>query len=170
MPPSSPCSSSPTAAGSTSSATSWCAGVSKTNSNPAWKNSNLELEATLHFPFRTCFKFIYLDTISPTQREYYICSDRCEPSLCSVNFGGGDSLKDGRSLVLPPSSNGSTLRSAEAAFSQPPEDGALLASYSVFVLEPGADLGKETQQENKPNRSFRAFSPLKIILNFVFLL
>ena len=33
-------------------------------------------------------------------------------------------------------------KEAEALFLQPAEDGALMASYSVFVVEPGTDVGK----------------------------
>ena len=34
------------------------------------------------------------------------------------------------------------LAKPDALFLQPPEDGALMASYSVFVVEPGSDVGK----------------------------
>ncbi len=44
----------------------------------------------------------------------------------------GEEKKAGRSLISDDN----------AAFAQPPEDGALMASYSVFVLEPGASIGK----------------------------
>ena len=62
--------------------------------------------------------------------EPFFFAARCPSSLCDVNFGN----KSGRSL-----SNGDLLPEQ-----QQPDDGALMASYSVFVVEPGAELGKRT--------------------------
>ena len=58
-------------------------------------------------------------------------SARCPSSLCDVNFGN----KSGRSIGD---------QDLDLAQQPPPDDGALMASYSVFVVEPGAVLGKKS--------------------------
>ena len=63
--------------------------------------------------------------------HYSFLLARCPLSLCDVNFGN----KTGRSL----SSGGDG--DLDLSQQPPPEDGALMASYSVFVVEPGAELG-----------------------------
>ena len=54
-------------------------------------------------------------------------SDDCETPICDYKEKTGRSLED---------------QNPEALLQQPAEEGALMASYSVFVLEPGEQVGK----------------------------
>ena len=53
-------------------------------------------------------------------------SDDCETPICDYKEKTGRSLED---------------QNPEALLQQPAEEGALMASYSVFVLEPGEQVG-----------------------------
>ena len=61
--------------------------------------------------------------------EYHLSiarSDDCETPICDYKEKSGRSLED---------------QNPEALLQQPAEEGALMASYSVFVLEPGEQVG-----------------------------
>ena len=53
-------------------------------------------------------------------------SDDCKTPICDYKEKSGRSLDD---------------QSPEALLQQPAEEGALMASYSVFVIEPGEQVG-----------------------------
>ena len=62
--------------------------------------------------------------------EWLLFTDQCEDAECGSN--DDNDLGQGRGFQEPRAD----------ALLQPPEDGALMASYSVFVVEPGAPVGK----------------------------
>ena len=62
---------------------------------------------------------------------YFQFSDDCDDSECSSNDVDVN-VGEGRGFLEPRAD----------ALLQPPEDGALMASYSVFVVEPGAPVGE----------------------------
>ena len=104
-------------------------------------------EATLY----SMFKFHNSNRVH-FQCDILVCNGRCPLSDCSrqeddeeettneiaeaaaaageADGGGG---KRGRSLASPPLAD---------ALLQSPTDGAVMASYSVFVVEPGQEVGK----------------------------
>ena len=59
--------------------------------------------------------------------EFTARSDDCEIPICDYKEKTGRSLED---------------QNPEALLQQPAEEDALMASYSVFVLEPGEQVGK----------------------------
>ena len=65
---------------------------------------------------------------------YIFFEDNCEEIDCGPESGNevGQDVGQGRALAEPRAD----------ALLQPPEDGALMASYSVFVVEPGAHVGQ----------------------------
>ena len=85
-----------------------------------FKYNNVEgaAEATLY----SMFKFPESNRVH-FQCDILVCKGVCK----KVNCGEDGSVPEARALQEP---------SADALL-QPPEDGALMASYSVFVLEPG---------------------------------
>lgn len=83
--------------------------------------------------FFSCF--IFLD-----ECEKVDCSSPSEEDDEEDIFDLADAANNrsrSRSLKEP-----SSQKPEAALFLQPPEDGALMASYSVFVVEPGSDVGK----------------------------
>ena len=72
-----------------------------------------------------------------------IVPDDCEEPICGGNV---TAVKGG--IGAPRDGNNGPLAQARAfepradALLQPAEDGALMASYSVFVVEPGASVGE----------------------------
>ena len=68
-------------------------------------------------------------------------SGRCPDSQCGKNGNNGTDL-----LPLPLQPQARSLEPKADALLQPSDDGALMASYSVFVLEPGEKVGKLTLQ------------------------
>ncbi len=78
---------------------------------------------------------------------------RCKPhvsaGLCALNAGEGNVVGGNGSRVV---------FGGPDAFSQPPDDGALLASYSVFVVEPGAEYGKLNSVMKVHSSSFTFYS------------
>ena len=66
------------------------------------------------------------------QCDILVCHGKCSLADCSVD--SNDINKRGRSLKNPQAD----------ALLQSPEDGAVMASYSVFVVEPGEEVGKCT--------------------------
>ena len=74
-------------------------------------------------------------------------SDECQENKCEFNgFVENEEQGEGRALQEPKAD----------ALLQPPEDGALMASYSVFVVEPGAPVGKAfcSQSDRSINTDF----------------
>jgi len=74
-----------------------------------------------------------------------VCKDDCEEPICGGNV---TAVKGG--IGAPRDGNNGPLAQARAfepradALLQPAEDGALMASYSVFVVEPGASVDVES--------------------------
>jgi len=64
---------------------------------------------------------------------YIFYTGRCPDIDCGTGTGGSSAR--GRALQDPQAD----------ALLQPTDDGALMASYSVFVLEPGEQVGKFTK-------------------------
>lgn len=63
----------------------------------------------------------------------YVVADDCKEPICGEN----NETSLGR-----PSAQARSFEPRADALLQPAEDGALMASYSVFVVEPGAPVGK----------------------------
>lgn len=79
------------------------------------------------------------------QCDILVCRDQCPDPVCNDTGKFGDpDTRPGRSLRP----NSSSQPRTDALFLQPPEDGALMASYSVFVLEPGANVDAEALGHN----------------------
>ena len=77
-------------------------------------------------------------------------TDDCEEPICGVNGtvaggGGGDGGAIGgeQQQLGGPYAQARSFEPRADALLQPAEDGALMASYSVFVVEPGAPVGKK---------------------------
>ena len=68
-------------------------------------------------------------------------SGRCPDSECEKN--------NGTDLMRPLQPQARSLEPKADALLQPSEDGALMASYSVFVLEPGEKVGKSQNSSVK---------------------
>lgn len=66
------------------------------------------------------------------QCDIVICRGRCPDSQCGKSRNNGTDL-----LPLPLQPQARSLEPKADALLQPSDDGALMASYSVFVLEPG---------------------------------
>ena len=78
---------------------------------------------SLYFTIQNSFKFYIPDECQENNCEFNGC---VENGSSSVEQGEGRALQEPRADALL----------------QPPEDGALMASYSVFVVEPGAPVGE----------------------------
>jgi hypothetical protein len=66
---------------------------------------------------------------------FIMITDDCEEPICGAN--GTNQQLGG------PSAQARSFEPRADALLQPAEDGALMASYSVFVVEPGAPVGKK---------------------------
>eukprot|EP00095_Tigriopus_kingsejongensis_P005839 maker-scaffold425_size175135-snap-gene-0.47 protein:Tk05839 transcript:maker-scaffold425_size175135-snap-gene-0.47-mRNA-1 annotation:"hypothetical protein L798_01171" len=85
------------------------------------------------------------------QCDILVCRDKCPDPVC--NGTSEFDPRPGRSI--DPTGSLNSQPRTDALFLQPPEDGALMASYSVFVLEPGASvdaeaLGRDCDAPNPP--------------------
>ena len=94
-------------------------------------------EATLY----SMFKFPNSNRVH-FQCDILVCRGRCPASNCDdsdvIETNEVTEGKKGRSLATvtePPQAD---------ALLQTPVDGAVMASYSVFVVEPGQEVGKDT--------------------------
>lgn len=65
-------------------------------------------------------------------------TDDCEEPIC----GGNGTEQVGANQIAGPYAQARSFEPRADALLQPAEDGALMASYSVFVVEPGAPVGK----------------------------
>ena len=79
-----------------------------------------------------------------------IVPDDCEEPICGgngVNVTFADNTKADDGVGNGPLAQARAFEPRADALLQPAEDGALMASYSVFVVEPGASaLGKYSQE------------------------
>ena len=79
-----------------------------------------------------------------------IVPDDCEEPICGgngTNFTGKDSDDvDQTDGGTGPFAQARSFEPRADALLQPAEDGALMASYSVFVVEPGEDIGNAMLQ------------------------
>lgn len=64
-------------------------------------------------------------------------TDDCEEPIC-----GGNGTQGSNQIAGGPYAQARSFEPRADALLQPAEDGALMASYSVFVVEPGAPVGK----------------------------
>jgi hypothetical protein len=140
-PRSSPCLSSPRAAGSTSSATSSYAEVVR----KYYCHCRGCVKSRKTLPIKTD----HLSGISDCDNETI-----CESDNEMFDEDGAEGIRSGAGRSLTPKDSAR----AGALFLQPAEDGALLASYSVFVVEPGA--GKSF---DKCKKKINGFSQLLYI-------
>ena len=76
--------------------------------------------------------------------HFIIIADDCDEPICG--FNGTEISRGGKSQNLSnengPYAQARSFEPRADALLQPSEDGALMASYSVFVVEPGAPVGK----------------------------
>ena len=68
---------------------------------------------------------------------FIMATDDCEEPVCGTNVTNQQQQLGG------PSAQARSFEPRADALLQPAEDGALMASYSVFVVEPGAPVGKK---------------------------
>ena len=68
---------------------------------------------------------------------FIMITDDCEEPICGANGTNQQQQLGG------PSAQARSFEPRADALLQPAEDGALMASYSVFVVEPGAPVGKK---------------------------
>ena len=93
----------------------------------------------IQIPVKLSFKLNILMLRSLTNLDLYFDLGRCIEEDCDSE--NNDWRSGARSLDDPQSD----------ALLQQPGDGALMASYSVFVVEPGEDIGKHLCTLLKPN-------------------
>ena len=68
----------------------------------------------------------------------FIIADDCEEPICGANV-----TAENQKQLGGPFAQARSFEPRADALLQPAEDGALMASYSVFVVEPGAPVGKK---------------------------
>jgi len=90
-------------------------------------------EATLY----SMFKFPDSNRVH-FQCDILVCKDDCEEPICGANGTNQQQQLGG------PSAQARSFEPRADALLQPAEDGALMASYSVFVVEPGAPVDAES--------------------------
>ena len=72
-------------------------------------------------------------------------TDDCEEPICGANgtLPSGPGENNRQQKLGGPTAQARSFQPRADALLQPAEDGALMASYSVFVVEPGAPVGKK---------------------------
>jgi len=108
-----------------------------------YDKENGRAEATLY----SMFKFPDSNRVH-FQCDILVCKDDCEEPICGGNvtavnggIGGVGAQSDGNNGPL---AQARAFEPRADALLQPAEDGALMASYSVFVVEPGASVDVES--------------------------
>jgi len=91
-------------------------------------------EATLY----SMFKFPDSNRVH-FQCDILVCKDDCEEPICGANV-----TAENRKQLGGPFAQARSFEPRADALLQPAEDGALMASYSVFVVEPGAPVDVES--------------------------
>ena len=83
-------------------------------------------------------QIIHPQIIHPYDVFLFIIADDCEEPICGANVTAQNQKQLGG-----PFAQARSFEPRADALLQPAEDGALMASYSVFVVEPGAPVGKK---------------------------